>query len=196
MSFFVIIVESPSAQDFFVDRAEGRLIQAGLQLAGIPCMLRTVIDTACMSKALTQGILEVCEKNHGLPVVHISAHGNRDGIELTNGCFMPWQELIDGLSLMNQHLRGELLVCMSSCEGYSCALDALKGATSRPWKTLVGNKQTPTWPETVVGFSAFYHLLNKGMKVRDAVEGMKAASGNQYFCTIDGDNFQDTRLRP
>jgi hypothetical protein len=191
MSFCVVIVESPSPQDFFEDRAEGRLIQACLKLANIRCILRTVLDAPHLSKALTQGIMGLGREPDVLPILHISAHGNQKGIELTNGCFMLWDELIGGLSFMNQQLHGQLIVCMSSCEGYSCVLDASRSAGYPPWKAFVGNTTRPTWAEAAIGFSAFYHLLNKGMTVRNAVEGMKAASGNQYYCAIDGDDLSE-----
>jgi len=46
---------------------------------------------------------------------------------------------------------------------------------SLPYATLVGNTKEPSWRDNIVGFTAFYHLLAKGMTIKDAVEGMKAA---------------------
>lgn len=51
----------------------------------------------------------------------------------------------------------------------------------------------PTWAETAVAFTAFYHLLRKGRPIKEAVDGMKAASGNAEFKVIQGSDILSLR---
>ncbi len=63
---------------------------------------------------------------------------------------------------------------------------AFKGGGDLPFFVLVANSSDPTWPETLVGFTTFYHLLGKGVKFDKAVEAAGTASGNQYFQIMYG----------
>ena len=52
------------------------------------------------------------------------------------------------------------------------------GKADHPFFSMVGHFGSPTWSETAVAFSTFYHLLAKEYYVYEAVEAMKVASGN------------------
>lgn len=55
---------------------------------------------------------------------------------------------------------------------------------------LVGHPESAAWSDAAVGFAAFYHLLFSGQHPRDAVEGMRAASGDSRFEIVLGDHEQ------
>ena len=62
-----------------------------------------------------------------------------------------------------------------------------------PYSVLVGTEEKPTWSETAIGFASFYHLLSMGKTVKEAVDGMKAASGNPHFMIVNGEEVQQIR---
>jgi hypothetical protein len=120
--------------------------------------------------------------NELTPVIHISAHGSQEGVQFTTGESITWDELRLWLKPINKALNGMLLLCMSSCHGYSgirMAMDLHDEAD--PFLALIGNGRTPTWPETAVAFTTLYHLLGNGHYLKNAVSAMYIASGNPEF---------------
>jgi hypothetical protein len=120
VSFFVYIVESPSAVDIYHKRSESDLLQNVLELEGIPSVARLAISRSAFYAAMTVGIAEEM-KNLGerIPIIHLSSHGNAEGIGLSSGEVLDWDELRRLLVPINKALQGKLLVAMSCCDGYS-----------------------------------------------------------------------------
>jgi len=117
------------------------------------------------------------------PILHLSAHGSENGIELSSGEALSWSELRALLVPVNQSLNGALLLCMSACHGYSaCRMAMEEGDVPHPYLVMVGSYQDPTWSDTAVSYLAFYHLLSKGRSIPESVEAMSAASGVQWNC--------------
>lgn len=181
--FFVYIVESPSAIDLYHNRVESGVIQQAVRLNRLKCISRLAVNLQAFEASLKIGLTEAMEATQdSVPLVHISAHGFSDGIQLTSGEIVDWSSLKELLTPINRALRGNLIVCMSTCEGYSGSRMAMISEPSDfPFFALVGNGSKPTWSETAVGFSTFYHLLANNRFVEDAVDAMRIASGNANF---------------
>jgi hypothetical protein len=178
--FFVYVIESPSPIDLYHKRTEGDLVAQALSLDGIPSATRTAINAEAFQAALTLGLAEEMDARPGLPpIVHLSAHGSSAGITLSSGDVVTWPALKALLVPLNRYLGGHLLVCMSSCEGYSaCQMAMTIEDADPPYFAVIGNAGTPTWSDTAVAYSSFYHLLAKGVDVPVAIEAMKYASGD------------------
>jgi hypothetical protein len=183
LQFFVYVVESPSAVDIYHDRGEARLLATAVSLNQIPAVTRVAISRDAFEAALTVGLPEEMSSHSGLiPIVHISAHGDGDGIQLSSGEVIQWHELRELLKPINKALDGNLLVCMSCCEGYAGVRMAMHpGDPEHPYFALVGNMRSPTWSETAVAYATFYHLIAKGEYIPAAVAAMRMASGNDQF---------------
>lgn len=181
--FFVFVIESPSASDIYHRRSEGEIIRQAVELNGIKCIVKTSISLAAFDACLKIGLAEAMAIMPGyIPLLHISAHGDAHGIQLSDGYIMPWEELKDHLRHVNAALSGSLVVCMSSCEGYSGIRMAMHlNEADLPYFALVGCGSKPTWGETAVAYATFYHQLWRGEYIADAVTAMRVASGNQYF---------------
>jgi hypothetical protein len=183
LKFFVYVVESPSAPDLYHRRSEGDLLRQAINLNQIHCVLRLAVNLEAFSASLKIGLTEAMEQMpNTVPILHISAHGYKDGIQLSSGEFLGWDELRELLIPINQALSGALILCMSTCEGYSGQQMAMVEHSSfHPFFAIIGNSGKPTWPETAVAFSSFYHLVANGRFLKDAVEAMAVASGNESF---------------
>jgi hypothetical protein len=184
LKFFVFVIESPSAVDLYHGRTEGEVVRQAASLNAIPCTSKIAINQEAFVAAIRIGLHEAMESRPGLiPVLHISAHGNEDGIQLSSGDVISWDMLRDLLIPVNRALSGTLLVCMSSCQGYAGIRMAMSAAenSEHPYYAIIGNGDSPTWPETAVGFAAFYHLVANGHYLIDAVVAMRTASGNERF---------------
>ncbi len=181
--FFVYIVESPSESDIYLNRSEGGLLQQAINLHGIPCVTRTTISTTTFRAAMQIGLVETMKVFPKLiPIIHISAHGSSEGIQLSNKEIVSWDSLRELLLPVNTALGNCLLLCMSSCEGYSACRMAMRlESTQHPFISMIGHSGKPTWPDTAVAFTTLYHLIAKGANIKDAVEAMKRASGDNGF---------------
>lgn len=182
-NFFVYVIESPSALDLYHQRGEGAVIQQAVRLNQLQCVHRLVINKKAFDASLQIGITEAMAATpKAIPIVHISAHGFSEGIQLSSGEIIGWAALKDLLTPINRALNGNLIVCMSTCEGYSGSRMAMISEPDDfPFLALIGNGSEPTWPETAVAFSVFYHLLANNRYVIDAVDAMRVASGNESF---------------
>jgi len=120
MKFFVFVVESPSAVDLYHRRSEGEIIRQAVYLNQIPCIVRTAVNLEAFEASLKIGFAEEMKTYEGLvPILHISAHGDSEGIQLSDGTVIPWANLRQLLVPINTALNNGLLVCLSCCEGYS-----------------------------------------------------------------------------
>jgi len=183
LKFFVFIVESPSAVDLYQGRSEGKIIQQAVNLNQIPCLVKTAINFEIFQGALKVGLKEALNIFEGMaPILHISVHGHQDGIELSSGELVNWVTLKGLLRPLNEALDNNLIVCLSSCNGYSGVRMAMSTENEPfPYFAIVANGEKPLWSDTAVAYSTFYHLLAKGEYITTAVEGMRVASGNNSF---------------
>ncbi len=183
VKFFVFVIESPSAVDLYHRRSEGDIVRQAVELNGIMCVVKTAISREAFIACLKVGLSEAMSNMPGfIPLVHISAHGDAHGIQLSDGYLMSWAELKDHLRPVNHALGGSLVVCMSSCEGYSGVRMAMHiNEADLPYFALVGCGSQPTWGETAVGYATLYHQLWRGEYIDHAVQAMRVASGNQLF---------------
>jgi hypothetical protein len=183
MKFFVFVVESPSPVDLYHRRSEGEIIRQTVNLNQIPCIVRTAVNLEAFVASLKIGLPEEMKSYEGLiPILHISAHGDSEGLQLSDGTVIPWSNLRQLLTPINAALNNGLLVCLSCCEGYSGTRMAMfVEDEGRPFYAIVANSGKPLWSDTAVAYLTFYHLLSKGEFIVNAVEAMRAASGNHAF---------------
>lgn len=183
IKFFVFVVESPSPVDIYHRRSEGEIIRQAVNLNQIPCIVKTAINFQAFDASLKIGLKEAMEAFPGMiPILHVSAHGHQEGIELSSGELIDWECLKEMFRPLNQALNNNLLVCLSSCEGYSGVRMAMSCEVEPyPYYAIVANGEKPLWSDTAVAYSTFYHLLAKGEYLTTSVEAMCVASGNNSF---------------
>jgi hypothetical protein len=186
--FFVYIIESPSAPDMYHRRFEGDMLQKALALDVILSAHRIAVSKEAFYAAVQVGLGQEMMQwyKDQVPIIHISAHGSQQGLQLTDTTIIPWVELKQLLLPLNEALKGNLILCMSSCEGAAACQMAMtqEEKEAYPFFGVVGHSKTPTWSDTAVGYAAFYHLIKKGYYLIDAVKGMCEASGDDGFSLI------------
>jgi hypothetical protein len=192
--FAIHIIESPSPDDFLKDRQEGRTLRQALELGGLHAHYYVVVDRESFSRAI-EGIRfhHTQRADPVLPMLHLSAHGNRDGIALTSEEHaVSWHELGDRIAALNHAVGNTLVVCMSSCEGFAGFRMAHR-LTACPYAVLVGPTIEPTWSETFTGFQAFYHnFAHKRRSLPESLRAMNHAAGfpEGAFALFWGDETQ------
>lgn len=183
---FVHIIESPSADDLLDGRTEGRILSEILDLAGIPYCYSLVTNLETFDRALDERLLDAFEEYQLPPILHLSMHGDKNGIVLSDNTVLAWDGLRELLTPLNNEMEGELLICMSSCFGSSGSRMAMHEDTAQPFWALVGNKHSVSWEDAAVAYVTFYHLLFKGIPVEECVDRMKLASNDNNFGVWSG----------
>ena len=179
-TFFVYIIESPSAPDLYHGRSEGNVVAQAIRLDRIPCITRMAINREAFVAALRIGLPEAMKQiPNRYPILHLSAHGGKEGIQLSSGDVVTWSQLRELLIPINESFQGALLLCMSACESYGASRMAMEiGDAPHPYVAMIGNFGMPTWSDTAISYLTFYHLVAKGFSIPDAVNAMKIASGD------------------
>jgi hypothetical protein len=160
---------------------EGRALLESLKLAGIPCSHNLVIDRDTLKYSLSSKLSQECQSRGKFPLLHLSMHGNENGIALSNGDFVDWQELWELLIPISNTMQGGLLICMSTCFGSYGAYMAAFAENNMTYGALIGNSHTTEWTDAAVGYITFYHQYFKGLSPKDCVEIMKISSGDNRF---------------
>lgn len=183
LKFFVFVIESPSSVDLYHRRSEGEILQQAANLNQIPCIVKTAINYEAFEASLKIGLKEAMDIYKGLiPILHVSAHGFEEGIQLSSGEIIKWDEFAELLRPLNIALSNSLLLCLSCCQGYSGIRMAMTEENKdHPYFAIVANGEKPLWSDTAVAYSTFYHLLAKGHLIVDAVNAMQVAAGNDKF---------------
>jgi hypothetical protein len=191
---FVHIIESPSPSDLLDGRTEGRALSEAMRLADIPHWYSLAVDRASLREALGPRLGLAYETLQKLPIVHLSMHGNADGIALTNGEFLSWHDLRTELLPLLRIMRGTLLICLSSCSGGSGCRMAMYEDAETPFWALVGNSMDTRWADAAIAYITFYHLFFKDQDVASCVEAMRVASGDPNFVIFDGAHTRESWL--
>lgn len=187
MQIIVNIIESPSDDDILKQRFEGHALRKALALHGIPVTVHTAVSQMSLAGAFKDVAAWYGAEAGRLPAdavpwLHLSAHGNQHGIAVTGGEPIPWSSLEKALKWMADTTNLSFGLSMSSCKGFE-AWQAIQNDVGVA--VVVGPTGTPTWSETLVGFSVLYYQLSRGVTLPPALEAMKAASLHDSFQAQD-----------
>ncbi len=177
----VFILESPNDADFYEGRSEGFALARSLRVAQIGAETRSVCSRAMFQRGLDDYV-NICrgvDPAELLPVLHLSAHGSREGIGLTDGQLISWNAMAQLLAPINAQLNGSLDLILSSCNGFHAITMAMAHELHNPraFNVLVGPNFEPTWGEALIGYTAFYFQLTRTMNLDNALNALRVASG-------------------
>jgi hypothetical protein len=177
------IIESPSPNEIFDARTEGSVLKAALKIAGIDAHYNIAVNLTTFVDALSLFVDRNAQAPDALPVLHLSMHGCEEGVCLTDDSHLTWDYLRGLLLLVAE---GRLLVCMSSCYGFSGCRMAESEHEPLPFLALIGNDAVVNLDDAAIGYAAFYHRLFKGSSIPQAVEALQRASGDSRFLYAEG----------
>ena len=196
--YVVHIVESPRDTDLLTGRQDREPLHHVLRQAGIKTHEYLAVNAHTFGMAL--GAIAQSHQSGVVPILHLSAHGNGEGIALTSGDLFTWAQLRGIFIGLNKLLDGGLLLCMSTCEGFS-ALKMVASKDDAPFHTVVGPMHGVDWRDSLVAFVTFYHLvITREMQPNAAEDAMNSAAGlkPQTFRAVESQlarNFHAQRER-
>jgi len=183
----VYIIDSNYPKDHYVDRADGPIAQQILKALGIRADLRMALDREYFKKAVTRATAAGCD------VLHISCHGDKDGVGLCNDDpdneeapqGYEWEEFV-GL-FQGKYEPPEALV-MSACCGAASGLGhAFAKAKKRP-SIIIGSRDKRFAADYVAAWSLLYRAFKRsGIHQEVAQEVLEA------ICAVVDKNFRYLR---
>lgn len=189
---FVFIVESPSHVDLLDGRTEGKALSEALILSNVRGWYSLATSLEMFKQTLTTRLGQALQNYPGMfPIMHFSMHGNQEGISLTNGDQISWDDLRQMLKPLNEAVNDGILICMSSCFGSSGCRMAMHENTDKPFWALIGNSNSAQWDDAAVAYVTFYHQIFKGETVEKSVDIMKIASGDDNFMHFNGNKVKE-----
>lgn len=199
--FYVHIIESPSPSDLFDGRTEGRMLSEFLCLSEIPYRYNLVVDSGHFEAALVGQVMQSVQELQRLPIIHISAHGGENGIQLTNqresGQIIAWDQLRKSFNTLRGMFEDlPLGLCMSSCNGSAARKMAqVVKVSDIPVNWIVGTSQTVHYADAAIAFATFYRAMQRGDEDQSLIDAMRAASGVPDFGVEFGHDLQKNYLR-
>lgn len=185
-NFYVHIVESPSPADLLDGRTEGRALCSFLDIAEIPYYYNLAVDKTQLSVAMTDRIISGGQFFELPPILHFSAHGNDQGIQLTNqreaGLLITWAELSSFVKPIHQVITGGVGVCMSSCGGaHGQKMAQVILPKDVPFAWIVGTPTAVEVRDAALAFGVFYRGFQRGESGDRLLAAVRAASGVDAF---------------
>lgn len=188
-NFYVHIVESPSPADLHDGITEGTSLCSVLDIAGIPYSYSLVVNLEQFSIAMTERIYKAILRFDKYPILHLSTHGNEQGIQLTNQHetrdILPWSALAEYIRPIHDILKDEdgLGVCMSCCGGaHGTQMAQVIHAENIPYSWIVGSFAKIKYSDAALAYSAFYRRLHCGADNIDLLlKAIRVTSGIPDF---------------
>lgn len=196
---YVFLVDSPSHNDLLYGNSIGMGLRDALRAIRIPCyyFLATNRDNfnSTLQSQLSMSINQM-QQNPGVdavPFIHLCMHGWQGGVGLTDGTNITWQELRN-LLYVHSDIKGfDPFLCMASCEGMGAM--NMANAFDCAFNIVVGNEGAVFQSDVTVAYLAFYNqLIFKGASVHQAVEIMKASSGDSRFYFKTGEEVRNQKF--
>lgn len=150
MAMKVLIIESGSPNDFYRDQLDGNSTLRLLQLLNVKSEMHIVLDKTRLGRALRLAADETFD------VIHLSCHGDTDGIRLADGTDIDWDELA---TLFQKHKVQPRALVMSACCGASSGIgEAFAEVRLRP-DIIFGSKDARDYHDYAVAWAILYRIF-------------------------------------
>jgi hypothetical protein len=171
----VFIIESSYPKDFYTDRLDGLAARNLLNTMGVENQLRMVLDLGFFKQAIRDAAA------HGFDVLHLSCHGNDDGIALCDNTQPTWDDFV---RIFDDMRYSPSALVMSACCGASSGIStAFRDVTHRP-KIIFGSTTPLGYSEYCVAWAILYHRLQV-----DGVRRNAARIAMQHINAVVVDQF-------
>lgn len=125
--------------------------------------------------------------------LHFEIHGNENGIELKNGDFINWKQLLEPLRELNILYKNQLSIYLAICHG-SSIIRAINPTDRSPFAFIIGSFSEIYNFDILNGFEKFYTIFFENFKIELAYEEMKKICEKSNFTIITSNYVIDTLL--
>lgn len=164
----IYILESLRADD----RSTGSELHSDVlrwkDLAGGPQAVFKRLVAKADFEAYMRFILEDVLRGAVLPFIHLEMHGTREGLELTDGDMIVWQDLVCETRKINHACKNNLILSLAACSG-AYIYETISPVEPTPFWGFIG-----PWNEVTAGdvmnFGGFFDSLLTDLSLNMAVD--------------------------
>lgn len=176
----ILIVESVAPEDFYDENCEGHVVQAMAKVLHWKSTYKIALNAEALRRAIKHA------SHNGYDILHLSCHGDRHGIELTDEAELSWEELADCFQRTG-HTPHALVI--SSCVGGDAGVaDAFRNRGRRRPNVIFGAEgrrgKRITFPGACVSWPILYtSLAHAGLTreaFKDAVTKMNMITKHEF----------------
>jgi hypothetical protein len=175
----ILIAESVFAKDFYDDNREGQVVESIARVLHWESEYKIAID----GKNLRRAIKTACADDYD--ILHLSCHGDDEGIQLTDETLLSWNELAD---CFQEGGRMPCALVMSSCVGGDRGIARAFGQRKRRPDVIFGSEATKpneiTFSGACIAWPILYtSLATRGMTpdaFKDAVSKMNHVTKHKF----------------
>lgn len=127
-----------------------------------------------------------CETGRNAPILHFEVHGSngRNGLVLTSGDLISWEELYADLVRINMAIKNGLFITMAVCYG-DYLLSAVKIKCPAAFRGMIGSFETIQVVDLAIRYEEFYTELFESFDINKAYDRLLKANHilpNSYKC--------------
>jgi len=184
----IYIVESLPEMQLSTGKSlyEDNLVWKGLKIDGLHFEFSQP-KTASSFFDVLQMISREAHKG-AFPIIHIEAHGSKEGLEVASREFIPWEALRNSLTEINIACKNNLMVVMAACEGIYL-FQIVQPIHRTPFCALIGPKRKVTASEILRDYSSFYSELLASFDGNKALEKLNANFPDEKIYLYAGCNY-------
>nr|WP_086939672.1 hypothetical protein [Thaumasiovibrio occultus] len=170
----LFIIECVDPMDLINERSEAKALEQvckifGHKVANLTAYSEEDLRKFCLYIASIDSDHGTSDDNMMPLCIHISAHGNKDGIEFGSD-FLKWRDMFEAMKPIFTDMNdydGDVFVSISSCEAGNQGLDRLiadewehTGKIDPPlYIFTTSDAGGVRWDDAVVSWTVFYHRL-------------------------------------
>ncbi len=134
-------------------------------------------------------LLEVIYKNvengNGVPILHFVLHGNEEGLVLSSGNFIDWEELATAILRINIASANNLFITMAVCYGFFIGHIQSVPHTRTAFFLILGREGEHMGGDFTNDYRKFYSTLatsSNFAEAMDAIDSNNRSGYKLYYC--------------
>jgi hypothetical protein len=175
----ILVAESVASEDFYEENCEGHVVLAIAKVLHWRANYKMALDASTLCRAIKHA------SSNRYDILHLSCHGDEDGIELTDGSELSWEDLAACFRSPSQSLRA---LVVSSCVGGDAGVAEAFRNSTRPPTVIFGaegrKRKRITFPGACISWPILYtSLARTGLTpeaFKDAVTKMNLITKHEF----------------
>lgn len=145
-----------------------------VQIPELNCYLFQPVSRGDFIQCLAE-IQKDVDENGSIPILHIEAHGNMQGLLLKSGEFVFWSELYNSFVKINESTRCNLFLTLAICQG-AYLIYEIKSNRPAPFWGFIGSFEKIMNGDILIRYTEFYSEFLTSFDLNKAYERLIKAN--------------------
>jgi hypothetical protein len=177
--FKILIAESAAPEDFYAEDCEGHVVQAMARVLHWKATYKIALNAKTLCRAIRAA------SSGAYDILHLSCHGDEEGIQLTDEAELSWEELADCFQEIEQIPRALVISsCLGGDNGIARAFQDRKrrpsvifGAEGKRNRRITFRGACITWP---ILYTSLAKIGLTPEAFKDAISKMNLITKHQF----------------